>query len=93
MKPFQTKLNFHHTFCWLTTTQRQEITWPSGQCNGLPIQWTQFLVLLQSPALFVFGHSEFKSSVTLVNIQLFASCQLGFLILLKCFIWIIIFCC
>ena len=31
---------------------------------------------------FVLGSSEFKSSATLVNIQLVASCQLGFLILL-----------
>ena len=39
-----------------------------------------------SPALplaeFVLSHPEFKSSVTLVNNQLFASCQLRFLILL-----------
>ena len=31
---------------------------------------------------FVLGLPEFKSSATLVNIQLVASCQLGFLILL-----------
>ena len=35
-----------------------------------------------SGGAFVLGLPEFKSSATLVNIQLVASCQLGFLILL-----------
>ena len=35
-------------------------------------------------ARFVLGRLEFKSSVTLVNDQLVASCQLGFEILLCC---------
>ena len=41
-----------------------------------------------SPALalagFVLGCPEFKSSATLVNSQLVACCQVGFLILLCC---------
>ena len=39
---------------------------------------------------FVLGPSKFKSSSTLVNRQLAASCQLGFLILL-CSIWMLCF--
>ena len=45
----------------------------------------QVQVLLWPLAGFVpVGHPEFKSLATLVNSQLVASCQLGFLILLCC---------
>ena len=53
----------------------EEAVWPSGQRVGLAIPpWPL--------AGLVLGRPEFKSSAALVNSQLVASCQLGFLILL-----------
>ena len=53
-----------------------------------PGSWVR--VPLWPLAGFVLGRPEFKSSAALINSQLVASCQLGFLILLCC-IWIICF--
>ena len=64
--------------------------WPSGQRVGLAIRRSRVRVPLWPLAGFVLGRSEFKFSATLVNNQLVAFCQLGFLILLCC-IWIICF--
>ena len=62
--------------------RRQEAAWSSGQRIGLIIPRSQAQVRLWPLAVFVLGHPEFKSSATLVNSQLVASCQFGFLILL-----------
>ena len=64
--------------------------WPSDQRVGLAIRRSRVRVPLWPLAGFVLGLSEFKFSATLVNSQLVAFCQLGFLILLCC-IWIICF--
>ena len=64
--------------------------WPSGQRVGLAIRRSRVRVPLWPLAGFVLGRSKFKFSATLVNSQLVAFCQLGFLILLCC-IWIICF--
>ena len=75
--------------CWLWMfTWRAG--WPSGQRVGLAIRRSQVRVPLWPLAGFVLGRPEFKFSATLVNSQLVAFCQLGFLILLCC-IWIICF--
>ena len=58
--------------------------WPSGQRVGLAIRRSQVRVPLWPLAGFVLGRPEFKFSATLVNSQLVAFCQLGFLILLCC---------
>ena len=50
----------------------------------LAMWWSQFRVLLWPVAGFVLCRPEFKSSATLVNSLLFSSCQVGFLILLRC---------
>ena len=71
---------------WSTT----ESAWPSGQRVGLAIRRSRVRLPLWPLAGFVLGRPEFKFSATLVNSQLVASCQLGFLILLCC-IWIISF--
>ena len=63
---------------------RQEAAWPSGQRVGLAIRRSRVRVPLWPLAGFVLGHPEFKFSATLVNSQLVAFCQLGFLILLCC---------
>ena len=55
---------------------------PSGQRVGLAVRRSRVRVPLWPLAGFVLGRLEFKSSATLVNSQLVASCQLGFLILL-----------
>ena len=55
-----------------------EAAWLSGQCVGLTIRWSWDRVSLWPLAGFVLGRPELKSSVTLVNSQLVASCQLGF---------------
>ena len=68
----------------------EEAAWPSGQRVGLAIRRSWVRVPLWPLAWFVLGRPEFKFSATLVNSQLVASCQLGFLILLCC-IWIICF--
>ena len=62
----------------------QKAAWPSGQRVGLSIRRFQVRVPLCPLAGFVLGRPEFKSSAILVNSQLVASCQLGFLILLCC---------
>ena len=56
-----------------------EGAWPSGQRVGLAIRWSRVRFPLWQLAGFVLGRPKFKSSVTLVNSQLFASYQLGFL--------------
>ena len=61
-----------------------EAAWPSGQCVGPAIRRSRLRVPLWPLAGFVFGRPEFKFSATLVNSQLVAFCQLGFLILLCC---------
>ena len=63
----------------------QEAAWPSGQRVGLAIRRSRVRVPLWPLAGFVLGRPEFKFSATLVNSQLVAFCQLGFLILL-CYI-------
>ena len=55
-----------------------EVAWPSGQCVRLTIRWSWVRVLLWPLAGFVLGHPGLKSSATLVNSKLVASCQLGF---------------
>ena len=61
-----------------------EAAWPSGQCVGLAIRRSRARVSLWPLAGFLLGRPEFKFSATLVNSQLVAFCQLGFLILLCC---------
>ena len=61
-----------------------EAAWPSGQCVELAIRRSRVRVLLWPLAGFLLGRPEFKFSATLVNSQLVAFCQLGFLILLCC---------
>ena len=63
--------------------------WRSGQCVGLAIRCSWDWVPLWPLAGFVLSCLKFKSSAMLVNCQLVASSQLGFLILLPC---ICIFC-
>ena len=64
------------------TVDHEEAVWPSGQWVELAIRWSQVRVPLWPLAGFVLGRPELKSSATLVNSQLVASCQLGFLTLL-----------
>ena len=60
----------------------KEAAWPSGQRVA---RRSRVRVALWALAgLLVLGRPELKSSATLVNSQLVASCQLGFLILLCC---------
>ena len=61
-----------------------EAAWPSGQRVGLAIQRSRVRFPLWPLAGFVLGRPEFKFSAMLVNSQLVAFCQLGFLILLCC---------
>ena len=68
----------------------KEAAWPSGQRVGLAIRRSRVRVPLWPLAGSVLGRPEFKFSAMLVNSQLVAFCQLGFLILLCC-IWIICF--
>ena len=70
--------------------QKEEAAWPSGQHVGHAIRRSLVRVTLWQLAGLVLGRPEFKSSATLVNNQLVASCQLGFLTLLCC-VWIICF--
>lgn len=56
--------------------------WPSGQRLGLAMWWSRVRARFSHFPGFFLGHSELKSSATLVNSQLIASFQLGFLILL-----------
>ena len=58
---------------------RMEGAWPSGQHVGLAIRWSRVRVPLWPLSGFVLGRPEFNSSATLVNSQLVASYQLGFL--------------
>ena len=64
-----------------TRAERIEMegAWPSGQRVGLAIRWSRVRFPLWPLAGFVLGRPKFKSSATLVNGQLFASYQLGFL--------------
>ena len=62
----------------------REAAWPCGQRVGLAIRRSRVRVPLWPFAGFVLGRPEFKFSTTLVNSQLVAFCQLGFLILLCC---------
>ena len=66
------------------TEVAREAAWPSGQRVGLAIRRSRVRVLLWPLVGFVLGRPEFKFSATLVNSQLVAFCQLGFLILLCC---------
>ena len=59
----------------------REAAWPSGQRVGLAIRRSRVRVPLWPLAGFVLGRPEFKFSTTLVNSQLVAFYQLGFLIL------------
>ena len=61
---------------------RKLTTWPRGQRFGLAIPLSRVRVLLWLLARFVLGCPDFKSSATLVNSHLVASCQLGLLMLL-----------
>ena len=74
------------TFTTLHYTNPCKVTGGSGAewlvHVGLTIQ--QSRVPLWRLTGFVLGGPEFKSSATLVNSQLVASCQLGFLTLLCC---------
>ena len=70
---------FHCTFNSFPVT-----AWPSGQRVGLAIPRSRVRVTLWPLAGFVIGCPVLKASATLVNSQLGASCQLGFLILLCC---------
>ena len=61
----------------------EEAAWPSGQRVGLVvISRSQVRVGPWPLAGFFLSRPEFRSSAALVNIQLVASCQFGFLILL-----------
>ena len=71
-------------FVFLFFGLNKEAAWPSGQRIRLAIRWSRVRVPLWPLAGFVLGCPEFKFSATLVNSQLVASCQLGFLILLCC---------
>ena len=64
--------------------QKEEAAWPNGQHVELAIRRSLVRVALWQLAGLVLGRPEFKSSATLVNNQLVASCQLGFLTLLCC---------
>ena len=66
-------------------TQNNETAWLSGQRVGLAIRWSRVRVPLWPLAGFVLGCPELKSSASLANSQLVASCQLGLLILLCLF--------
>ena len=68
----------------------EEAASPSGQLVGLAIRLSHIRVPLWLVVGFVLGRPAFKSSVMLVNSQLDASCQMGFLIPL-CSFWIICF--
>ena len=68
----------------------REAVWSRGQHVRLAIRWSPVQVPLLPLAAFVLGHPKFKSSARLVNSQLVASCQLGYLIL-SCCICIICF--
>ena len=72
------------------TKEKIEPAGPSDQCITLAIWHSWVRVPLWLLTALVLGHPKFKSSATLVNSQLVASCQWGFLILL-CSIWIICF--
>ena len=56
----------------------RKAAWPSGLRVRLAIRRSWVRVLLWPLAGFVLGRLEFKSSATLVNSQLVASCQLEF---------------
>ena len=74
----------HKLICSSSCQVYGEAAWPSGQRVGLAIRQSRVRVPLWPLAGFVLGRPEFKFSATLVNSQLVAFCQLGFLILLCC---------
>ena len=82
------KFHFHSLSQYLQQFSCKLLTmtaaWPSGQRVGLAIPRSRVRVTLWPLAGFVIGCPVLKASATLVNSQLGASCQLGFLILLCC---------
>ena len=80
-KVYEIVISAHYLTQLLTD---REAAWPSGQRVGLAIRRSRVRVLLWPLAGFVLGRPEFKFSAMLVNSQLVAFCQLGFLILLCC---------
>ena len=74
---------YRQHFSWFWYPAR-EAAWPSGQRVGLAIRRSRVRVPLRPLTGFVLGRAEFKFSATLVNSQLVAFCQLGFLIVLCC---------
>ena len=83
-------LTLHVHMLYAKLFDNREGAGPSSQRVGLAIRRSRVRLPLWPLAGFVLGCPELKSSATLVNSQLVASCQLGFLILL-CSIWIICF--
>ena len=75
---------YQYLYLLLTLHACVEAALPSGQRVGLAIRRSQVRAPLWPLAGFVLGRPEFKLSATLVNSQLVAFCQLGFLILLCC---------
>jgi len=81
----QTEREVQHSSPWrLRKEKLEEEAWPSSQRVRLAIRRSQVRVPLWPLAGFVVGRRQFRSSATLINSQLVASCQLGFLILLCC---------
>ena len=78
--------DFHTQTIKNSGTHQQEAAWPSCQrvetCNPVVPGWSHALA---TNTRFVLGFPEFKSFVMLVvNSQVVASCQLGFLTLVCC---------
>ena len=71
---FQVGVTQGKVFVQLVLRTEEEGVWPSGQRVQLAIRWSRIWVLLWSPAGFVPGRPQFKSSATRENSQLFASC-------------------
>ena len=68
-----------------TALNFKEAAWPSGRCIRLAIQWSLVRVPLWSLTEFVHSCPELKSLATLVNSQLVASFQFGFVTILCSF--------
>ena len=86
LAPTQAILRIFDGICGTRITGKLQVeaAWPSGQRVGLAIRRSRVRVPLWPLAGFVLCRPEFKFSATLVNSQLVAFCQLGFLILLCC---------
>ena len=69
-------------FSTVGTHLRDRLTGQHVRRVGLAIRRSRIRALLRPFAGFVLDRPEFKSSATLVNSQMVASCQLGFLIML-----------